>query len=71
MFAAGRGDARMREEALWALMQRVETLRYRAERIETAAAYWSSPDRDVAFDAAALLRRHADQIYASSPGRSA
>ena len=65
------GSSAMPDRVLWGLMQRVETLRYRAERLESAAAGWPSPWSNIAFDLAALLRRRADREYASGPSRTA
>ena len=56
----------MSDRDLWALMQRIETLRYRAECLEKASAPWSSPWRDVAFHIADRMRQLADRIYVSS-----
>jgi hypothetical protein len=52
-------------------MQRVETLRYRAERLERATAHWPGPWRDLAFHIASRWRRIADQMYASRRSRAA
>jgi hypothetical protein len=52
-------------------MQRVETLRYRAERLEGAAADWPRPWRDLAFVIAARWRQTAEQMHASSRSRAA
>jgi hypothetical protein len=48
----------------WSLMQRVETCRYRAERIELAGADWSKPGRELAADLACQWRQLAEQMYA-------
>jgi hypothetical protein len=61
----------MPDRALWALMQRVETLRYRAERLERVSESWPNPWRDLAFDVASRWRRTADQLYASGRSRTA
>jgi hypothetical protein len=52
----------MPDPGLWALMQRVETLHYRAERLERAVAHWPPPWRDLAFHIAGRLRQTADQM---------
>jgi len=59
----------MRNPQSWALMQRVETCRLRAERIEIAGADWSEPGRELASDLACQWRQIAEQIYALSQGR--
>jgi hypothetical protein len=61
----------MPDRDLWALMQRIETLRHRADRLERAAAHWPSPWRDVGLHIARRWRQMADEIYASSPRRVA
>jgi hypothetical protein len=53
----------------WALMQRIETCRYRAERIESAGADWSQPGRELASDLACQWRQIADQMHALAEGR--
>ena len=58
----------MSDRDLWALMQRIETLHYRAECLEKASTPWPSPWRDVAFHVAGRIRQFADRLYVS--GRS-
>jgi hypothetical protein len=53
----------------WALMQRIERCRLRAERIETVGADWSEPGRDLASDLACQWRQIAEQMYALAEGR--
>jgi hypothetical protein len=59
----------MRNPQSWALMQRVETCRLRAERVESAGADWSEPGRELASDLACQWRQIAEQMYALSEGR--
>jgi hypothetical protein len=46
-------------------MQRIETLRHGAERLEKAAEHWPSPWRDLSLHIAGRWRRMADQLYVS------
>jgi hypothetical protein len=52
-------------------MQRIETLRHRADRLEKAAVHWPSPLGEVALRIAGRWRQIADQEYVSSRGRAA
>jgi hypothetical protein len=61
----------MPDPGLWALMQRVETLHYRAERLEKAAPYLPEPWREEALLLAGRWREIADQLDASSRSRAA
>jgi hypothetical protein len=56
----------MADPALWALMQRVETCRYRAERLESASEHWSEPGRELALDIARQWLQLAEELYALS-----
>jgi hypothetical protein len=58
----------MTDPTLWTLMQRVETLRYRAECLEAAAAGLTPPWRDLALDIAARLRQLAEHTYLAALG---
>jgi hypothetical protein len=58
----------MVDPELWALMQRVETRRYRAERLEAISAGWSEENNALASDIAGQWRQLAEQIYALSTG---
>jgi hypothetical protein len=53
---------------LWALMQRVETLRYRAELLESASMGLQGPARGFVLGIAVQLRQLAEQVYALSKG---
>jgi hypothetical protein len=53
-------------QELWALMQRVETMRYRAEQIEARSAEWPEPERSRALDLAAHWRQLAEEVSALS-----
>jgi hypothetical protein len=54
--------------ALWTLMQRVETCRFRAERLEAVSETWSDPNHALAADLAEQWRQVAEQVYALSIG---
>jgi hypothetical protein len=53
-------------QELWALMQRVETMRYRAEQIEARSAGWPEPERSRALGLAARWRQLAEEVFALS-----
>jgi hypothetical protein len=67
-FAAQVVGGVMAEPELWALMQRVEWMRYRAEIAERARAAWTGPGRDLALDIALQWRQLAEQTYALFTG---
>lgn len=52
----------MVDPALWTLMQRVESLRYRADVLERIAAALTSPTRDQAIESAKRLRQAAERL---------
>ena len=60
----------MADLELWALMQRVETLRYRAERVERIFAGMPERYRPHGDGLAAHLRQMAEQVYALSKGEA-
>jgi hypothetical protein len=59
----------MVDPRMWALMQRVETYRYYAERVERAGAHWPAPWNALAADIALQWRELADQVYALAAER--
>jgi hypothetical protein len=65
---AGLGVDLMVSADLWALMQRIEAHRYRAERLEALSATWSTHNNALAADIAGQWRQVAEQIYALSTG---
>jgi hypothetical protein len=56
----------MVDPRLWALMQRVETYRYYADRVERAGQHWPEPWNELATDVALQWRQLAEQVYALS-----
>jgi hypothetical protein len=59
----------MADPKLWSLMQRVETCRHHAERLERMGASWSHPQRELASDIARQWRQAAEQMYALATDR--
>ncbi len=59
-------QARPAAANLWKLMQEVETLRYRAERLEEKAKEACPPVGGLLLDLAAELRERAERRYALS-----
>jgi len=60
----------MPDPELWALMQRIETCRYRAECVERAWATRPEPWRSFSIAVAAQWRQLAEQVYALSQGEA-
>jgi hypothetical protein len=56
----------MADPELWALMQRVETYRYRAERVEATYGKLPEPWREIGSGIAAQWRLLAEDLYARS-----
>jgi hypothetical protein len=58
----------MSDQSLWALMQRVEKMRHRAELLDGAASQWTIEARLLAADIALQWRQLAEEGLAAAEG---